>query len=104
MSADRVLDGVTVLRDRARCHLVRRRLQPLKRYRPTFFGERRAVLQRRGRPVDSPAGSAHRWRRAGLLPRVGRHRDRNVYVNTSYPVIVTARGGTINGIIARLNA
>jgi len=27
----------------------------------------------------------------------------DVYVNTSYPVIDTARGGTINGIIAGLN-
>jgi hypothetical protein len=104
MSADRVLDGGDGTSRSSPVPPSSTPLQPLKRYRPTFFGERRAVLQRRGRPVDSPAGSAHRWRRAGLLPRVGRHRDRNVYVNTSYPVIATARGGTINGIIARLNA
>ena len=62
-----------------------------------------ALLQRRVAADHPPARRTHRRRQHRVLPQVGRHRRRRPVRHDDVPVHRSARGGSINGIIAALN-
>ena len=68
-----------------------------------LLGEEGNPLQRRADRDSLSAGGAHRRRRDGLLPRLGRHQRGWRLRDRPYPEIDAQRGGSIQGTLDALN-